>query len=193
VNGRLNLNPSSKSSAGILRVSPRAVKSYSMSFAMCVAGYGSEAALSRAFKKIVAAHPRAGGRAGRRPGTGEVRCPRPRHRALRPAGTPPRPPSGGHATEIRVEALCSRAWLLFDLRPKRDEALAHLRRGALNHRDAPSPREHSKRLAPVPPKSSGPFTSCLYLARTSAQTTRGFSRFPPQWKLPASSVLPLPL
>jgi len=53
-------------------------------------------------------------------------------------------------------------------------------------------RKHWKRWTPLPLKSSGPFTSCLYLVSTSAQTTGRFSRLPPQWKLVASSGLPVP-
>ena len=40
--------------------------------------------------------------------------------------------------------------------------------------------EHSRRLKPVPVKSSGPLTSCLYFTSTSSQTVGVVSRFPPQ-------------
>src|SRR5262249_25536993 len=48
-------------------------------------------------------------------------------------------------------------------------------------------------LRPDRKKSNGPFTSRLYFVSTSAHTTSGDSRSPPQWKFAASSVLPVPL
>jgi hypothetical protein len=45
------------------------------------------------------------------------------------------------------------------------------------------------RFTPEPEKSSGPFASCLYFVRTSAQTTSDASRSPPQDLLRRQPVL----